>query len=746
MRTKIALLGVAALMISAILSSTALAVSPIWWFDSSTDKLWSNVNNWNLTASNGLPQTTGSPVGNDVIFDNTGSAVAPYPVTNEVDNSYYGPINSLWYSQLDPNPSWNPTPPNPPSLAIPAINVHKTQIDAGVILTINGSAAAPYTGMNGPYALFAGVNAPLATYTNGNNSVSLTYIVGADSSSQMSIQSWTGDSATSGDIDVGQSIGGNDAQGNAIAILDMSDLANFTANVDQVLIGYSKSTVSGDPARRSGALYLAQNNTITMNNPGTLANAGLIVGYAGRNGAKYNFLYLGQTNVLNVNNVIIAGKRGSQGWMMFNTAKWASSQLKMRGKDGSSPVSSIILGENSETPSGSASDAYGLMDLRGGTADIIVDQLILGRVPTTGSSGTARGGQGTLYLAGGTIDATTIILGDQLSDWNSSGSTHATTGTINVSGGTLKVGTTFTLAYRSTIGGINGQVAGTLNITGGTVQSGCDILDGGDAPVSPATATSTILLNGGTLDMGVGGLHAIGGAGTAAIDSLTFSSGTLKNVSQINGGANISKTGAGTLIIDGINTYSGGTTVAQGTLLADGSLTSIVTVNSSAILGGKGSIGGLNVQAGGTVSPGDSPGQLTIAGSVSLGGILAEEILGNVAGTGYDQLVVNDGSTVSNVTIGGTLAVTDTYTPNATDVFWIINDTSATGTLTGTFGTITGLPAGFDVFYNVDFATNSLAPNSGNDVAIALLVPEPSALLMLIMAAGLGLLFKRFRR
>jgi hypothetical protein len=75
-------------------------------------------------------------------------------------------------------------------------------------------------------------------------------------------------------------------------------------------------------------------------------------------------------------------------------------------------------------------------------------------------------------------------------------------------------------------------------------------------------------------------------------------------------------------------------------------------------------------------------------------------------------------------------------------VFWIINDTSATGTLTGAFGSVSGLPSGFAVFYNADFASSNLNPGSGNDVAIAY-VPEPAALLMLVLAAGLGLVIKR---
>ncbi len=227
----------------------------------------------------------------------------------------------------------------------------------------------------------------------------------------------------------------------------------------------------------------------------------------------------------------------------------------------------------------------------------------------------------------------------------------------------------------------------------------------------------------------------------------------------------MNKTTAGTLILDGTNAYTGTTKVTAGTL----QLTSGVTIASTVfdVFGGTLDVtafspynlpGGKRLQGNGTVlgsidiagtlAPGESPGQLTIAGSVGLSGSLAEEINSNAAGTGYDQLVVNDnGASVSNVTLSGLLALTvsGTYVPLG-EPLWIINDTSATGTLTGTFGTVTGLPDGWQVLYRVTYdpLTPNLTEGSGNDVAI-LTVPEPAALLMLITAAGLGLLYKRRR-
>ncbi len=75
---------------------------------------------------------------------------------------------------------------------------------------------------------------------------------------------------------------------------------------------------------------------------------------------------------------------------------------------------------------------------------------------------------------------------------------------------------------------MNGVTLSILN--GGGITVGGSIVDVGSSTGGP----SSIILDGGTLDMTGGN---IGGAGNAAIDTLDFRSGTLKNVAQINNGA-----------------------------------------------------------------------------------------------------------------------------------------------------------------------------------------------------------------
>uniref|UniRef100_UPI0030D8FB47 LamG-like jellyroll fold domain-containing protein n=1 Tax=uncultured Gimesia sp. TaxID=1678688 RepID=UPI0030D8FB47 len=133
-----------------------------------------------------------------------------------------------------------------------------------------------------------------------------------------------------------------------------------------------------------------------------------------------------------------------------------------------------------------------------------------------------------------------------------------------------------------------------------------------------------------------------------------------------------------------------------------------------------------NVDASGidiTLAPGNSPGQVTINGNLTLNGddTLDIEINSAVTGTGFDQFVVN-----GTVNLGGAaLNLIDGFDPSEGDQFIII-DNDDTDSVTGTYN---GLSEGFEF---VDFlgvmgqsAYLTYAGGDGNDVAIVVENPTP---------------------
>ena len=100
---------------------------------------------------------------------------------------------------------------------------------------------------------------------------------------------------------------------------------------------------------------------------------------------------------------------------------------------------------------------------------------------------------------------------------------------------------------------------------------------------------------------------------------------------------NVVKVGTGRLLLNGISTYTGSTTVSNG------------------VLGGTGSIASpLTVVSGGTLSPGASVGTFTVSNNVTLGGTVLMELNRANSPTTNDLLVVT-----GTLTGGGALVVTN---------------------------------------------------------------------------------------
>jgi autotransporter-associated beta strand protein len=286
--------------------------------------------------------------------------------------------------------------------------------------------------------------------------------------------------------------------------------------------------------------------------------------------------------------------------------------------------------------------------------------------------GLTKAGAGTLalqaansYYGGTTINSGTISISAASAD--NGGYTSLGTGDVTINGG----GTLVSAGNWSTgnewnsgnVGKITVNNGGTwtINTVGNTVRNGLE-LNGGTINGTGANPDwgglylrSTYLTASGSAISTVAVDTALNGETTFTVDAgsqLNFS-GMIHNKFQANGG--VTKAGSGTLLLSGSNTYSGATQVNAGTLAVNGSLgATAVSVASGATLAGSGSLAGA-VNVLGTLSPGNSPGVITL-GSLVLGGTSTTliEITGTTRGTQYDGV---DITTSGGLTYGGLLSL-----------------------------------------------------------------------------------------
>lgn len=228
---------------------------------------------------------------------------------------------------------------------------------------------------------------------------------------------------------------------------------------------------------------------------------------------------------------------------------------------------------------------------------------------------------------------------------------------------------------------------GSLSVSGGQVVA--------DQIVN-VNSTEAIKISDGT----PGAALVLGGDG---------SNSTIDKVIQDNvaGAGSIRKTGAGTLVLTGENTFTGGVTVADGTLRASntsGSATGTgnVRVNAGAMLLGTGSIAGsVIVDAGAVLAPGDSTGTLQV-GSVGLAP-------GATFAVAIGPAQFSSLAAISGGQFGGTLDIQllDNFAPTLGDSFEILSASSSG--LAGKFDTIVGRQIDeslqFDVLYSPSAVT-----------------------------------------
>ncbi len=303
-----------------------------------------------------------------------------------------------------------------------------------------------------------------------------------------------------------------------------------------------------------------------------------------------------------------------------------------------------------------------------------------------------------------------------------------------------------------TTNGSNTFVSGTNTFTGDTrVNGGTLTLSTAVGSTSLALAGSTFDSDGaGTLSFGTmtavtfGGLKGAGGLalqnGSSAAVALTVGANNASTTyaGALSGAGSLVKVGSGTTTLGGVNTYAGTTAVNVGTLLVNGQLGGgAVSVAPGATLGGSGVIGGA-VTVDGLLSPGNSPGDLSVASLVlNASSTVLMEIDGPTAGTQYDQVsILSAGSIAYDGALQ--LNLSQAFSDNTT-----FNLFEGFGTsFSGNFATVTSVGSAYNglTFTRVNNLWTSTSTGGGQSMEFnqatgqLVIVPEPGA----IALAGVG--------
>ena len=465
----------------------------------------------------------------------------------------------------------------------------------------------------------------------------------------------------------------------------------------------------------------------------------------------------------------------------------ASGTYTLSGTGALSVANEVVVGRESGT---------GVLNVDGGTITTTGNgNMYIGRRDGTGTLNQTAGvisvikefgvgtrddnkiGTGTYNLSGGSLAATNnIFIGKEL---GASGTMTMTGGTMSTSdklqighnqatGVLTQSGGIVTVQNEVSIGNENsGSSVGTYTLSGSAElnvgnevlvgrdnATGTFNLDGGTVTtkkIEGGTGNATVNFNGGILkaresqaafitNLDVANVQA----GGITIDSNGFDLGISQTLSGTGG---LTKAGAGRLTLSASNAYAGTTTVTAGSLFIDGTQASgAVQVDAGATLGGSGAIGGA-VTMFGVLSPGNSPGVLSVAALV-LGGSSTSifEIDGTTRSTQYDGLNITGSS---GPTYGGALSLVfgNGSAFGNTDVFNLFD---FTGAAAGDFSSVTSTG-----FYSGTWSVSSgewslqsggqtlTFSQSAGDLVI---VPEPTALALTGIGIAAAAWARRWRR
>jgi autotransporter-associated beta strand protein len=394
----------------------------------------------------------------------------------------------------------------------------------------------------------------------------------------------TVNSGAAGNITIGK--GGAAATGNLILANNLAVAQNST----------SATLIIDAPITESGGA-----RTLTKTGTGTLKLSGANT-YTGTTTIQNGTLALdGAANRLAVAGAVVLGDTGTAGKLVLGGTTTASQTLTALTTTGSG--GSVVGGNAANSTL---------------TLNIASSNTFAG---TLGGAGTnenllalAKTGAGTLTLSNEANTFTGQVLSDSGTIQVTKLENNGTASSVGAGTGSLRLGSdaTATLEYIGTSDSSTDKV----------IQIGTNAATNtGNATILNNSTTGKLTFTAATFNAApsvtVARALTLGGTYTGAANEIQ---GIIRNNNTAGGGlVSLSKTGASTWTLSGVNTYTGATSVTGGVLAVNGSLANTsTTVGSGGTLQGSGSIAGsVTVQSGGTLATGNSIESLT-TGALSL--------------------------------------------------------------------------------------------------------------------------------
>jgi len=665
------------------------------------------------------------------------------------------------------------------SVVLSTTNTDNYYIKAGTTkLTTNGTASVSSslwvedtnTDGNAGNSLNA-ASAVLATYTLGTNAMAFgNYRVGATLSSTTPIintalvtsntqtQALAVASSTSGGV--------SSLTGLPTPYLSVGGTANLVAALNGATTGPNSGTAAlafssvpgtslttGTTAIGSGTLTLSGTGWNWAN--AAYSGTAFAFGYIHRGGAAASgTVAIGNQTVVNASYQDSLDVSPSTGNPLVSATGFSGLSASAGGATRSNVVVAVGTGTagslNSTLALSLVSNANGVAGLSNGTATVVGSP---GAISTTGTVFT---GQSTWNTNGG-------------GEWGTLASNFGANWKWSTFDGSPGVDAGFTNTDTATFGSAVSSGTATVTVTAATPSIKSLTFDNASASYALAGVSggSLALLNAGTSSATVtvnAGSHGVALpvslGSNAAIDVATGSILSMSGV--VSGAMAVTKTGAGTTVFSGNNTYGGATTVAAGRLLIHGdqtTATGAITVGSGATLGGRGAAGGaVTVLSGGTLSPGASVESLAV-GATTLSGtstFFYELDSSALLSAGADLLVSNGSLTIGSGSILELADLASSPTAFSQGTKFSLISYGTNGWNSGLFTFAGDVLANGDRFTaglneweiryddptgGSNFTADQLA---GSSVTI-MAVPEPSTLVLVAVGAGVAAAIRRRR-